>query len=180
MSVQLGVRTRKFNYHSQHSSQPRNNLPALNYSSGKVNDVKCCQKLHRRLQFWNFIKKLSKFPARLQPLTKELGNEINLRTAGLIDRQIDCGVVIKWIVLTIGKLIHQTREMQSIEKHACRFSQLSTTKSIYFRLDFFGKYFSLESSRRLVPNESDFLAGKARIAINKWNNSMFLKKQPSL
>lgn len=72
-------------------------------------------------------------------------------------------------------------EMQSIEKHACRFSQLSTAKSIYFRLDFFEKQFlSLEASRRLVPNESDFLAEEAGIAINKCNCSMFLKMQPPL
>lgn len=91
-------------------------------------------------------KKLSKLSARLQSLLKELSNEIDLTARRLIDRQIDCGLVIKWIVLTIGKLIHQMGEMQSIEKHACRFSQLSTAKSIYFRLDFFGKHFSLSRS----------------------------------
>lgn len=108
MSVQLGVRTRKFNYHSQHSSARRHNLPALNNSSGKVNDVKCCQKVHRRLQFWeSHQKKLSKVWARLQSLLKELSNEINLEAKRLIDRQIDFGLIIKWIVLTIGKLIHQ-------------------------------------------------------------------------
>lgn len=126
-------------------------------------------------------KKLSKLSARLQSLLKELSNGIDLTARRLIDRQIDCGLVIKWIVLTIGKLIHQMGKCNRLKNmHVASHSFQQRNQFIFVSISSENIFLSLEASRRLVPNESDFLAEEAGIAINKCNCSMFLKMQPPL